>query len=154
MRRVCRTAAFLALVLIPVPAAAQQPAQQAKPDSATAAAMAAAAKFLAQAQAEGQMAATGVGTGGWFGGGFASGLFLGLIGTGVSYALASSSSAELPPDKRLAIVSQPLAYQQSYEKGFADKVRSRRKGSALTGGLLGTATFLVIYLSAMSGNGY
>lgn len=154
MRRACRTATLVALVLIPARVAAQQPAQQAKPDSATVAAMTAAATLLAQAQAEGQMAAVGVGTGGWFGGGFASGLLLGLIGTGVSYALASSSNAELPPDRRLVITSQPLAYQQAYEKGFADKVRSKRRTSALTGGLLGTATILVIYLSAAADGGY
>jgi hypothetical protein len=150
MRRARRAIAFLALVLIPAAVTAQQPVQQAAPDSATAAALA----MLAQAQLAGQTAAMSVGSGGWFGGGFVSGVFLGLIGTGVSYALASSSSAELPPDRRLTITSQPLAYQQAYEKGFADKVRSKRKSSALTGGLLGTATFLVIYLSATSSNGY
>jgi hypothetical protein len=110
--------------------------------------------MLTQAQAEGQLAATSVGTGAWFGGGFASGLLLGLIGTGVTYAIAANSNAELPPDRRLLVMNQPLAYQQAYEKGFADKVRSKRRTSALTGGLLGTATILVIYLSAISDSGY
>jgi hypothetical protein len=150
MRRACRTLALLALALIPATTAAQQPTLQATPDSATAAALA----MLAQAQVDGQMAATNVGTGGWFGGGFVGGILLGLIGTGATYAFASSSNVELPPDRRLVVVSRPVAYQQAYEKAFGDKVRSKRRTSALTGGLLGTATLLVIYLSAASDSGY
>jgi hypothetical protein len=151
MHRVRRATALLALVVAPAAAAgAQHPTQQAVPDSATSAALA----MLAQAQADGQMAATNVGTGGWFGGGFAGGIILGLIGTGATYAFAASSNVELPADKRLGLVSRPTAYQQAYEKAFGDKVRSKRKTSALTGGLLGTATLLVIYFSASSDGGY
>jgi hypothetical protein len=150
MRLARRTIALLALVLIPAIAAAQQPAQQAISDSATAAALA----MLAQAQVDGQMAAANVGTGGWFGGGFLGGLLLGLIGTGATYAFASSSHVELPPDKQLIVVSRPAAYQQAYTKAFGDKVRSKRKTSALTGGLIGTATLVVVVLSAASDGGY
>ena len=139
-------APLAAVALLAPPAAAQQAAQQGKSDSA---AMAAAATLLAQAHADGGMAATNVGTGGWFGGGFASGVFLGLIGTGVTWAIAANSNVELPLDKRLLITSQPVTYQHVYEKSFADKVKSKRKSSALTGGLLGTATFVLIYLSAI-----
>jgi hypothetical protein len=150
MRLAGRTIALLALALIPATTAAQAPTQQAMSDSATAAALA----ILTQAQAEGQAAAMNVGTGGWFGGGFVGGVLLGLIGTGVTYAFASSSNVEVPPDRRLLVVSRPVAYQQAYEKAFGDKVRSKRKVSALTGGLLGTATLLVIYISAASDGGY
>jgi hypothetical protein len=96
------------------------------------------------------MAATNVGTGGWFAGGFASGVILGIIGTGLTWALAANSHVELAPDKRLLISNQPVPYQQAYEMAYGDRVKSKRKTSALTGGLLGTATFLVIYLSAIN----
>jgi hypothetical protein len=59
---------------------------------------------------------------------------------------------ELVPDKRLLIASQPITYQHMYEKAYGDKVKSKRKSSALTGGLLGTATVLVIHLSATGGD--
>jgi len=133
----------LTLLLTPV-AAAQQTAQQGQADSVAAAA----AALIAQAQTEGALAATNVGTGGWFAGGFASGVVLGLIGTGVTWAIAGSSDATLPADRRLLIANRPTAYQQFYEKSYGDKVKSKRKTSALVGGLVGTATFLVIYLSA------
>jgi hypothetical protein len=154
MRRVCRAAALVGLVLIPTRASGQQPRPTSEPDSANAAAVAAAAAMLTRAQVEGQAAAASVRTGGWFGGGLASGLLLGVIGAGITYAIASTGNVELPPDKRLLILSQSTSYQQAYEKGFADKVRSKRRASALTGGLLGAATGLVIYLIVASDSGY
>jgi hypothetical protein len=141
-----------ALALLAPAAAAQQPAQQGRRDSLSVGEPAAAsAALFAQAQSDGRVAAASVGTGRWAIGGFASGFFVGLIGTGVSWALAGSTNAEVPPEKRLLIASQPIAYQQAYEKGFADKVRSNRKSAALTNGLLGTALFLTIFVSATSG---
>jgi hypothetical protein len=144
--------ALTALALLAPAGAAQQLAQQGRRDSVTVADPAAASgALLAQAQSDGRIAAASVGTGRWAIGGFASGFLVGLIGTGVSWGLARSSSAELPPDKRLLIASQPITYQQAYEKGFADKVRSNRKSAALTNGLLGTALFLTIFVSTTSG---
>jgi hypothetical protein len=140
--------ALTTLSLLAPAVAAQQPAQQGRRDSAAVANPAASSAALyAQAQADGRLAAASVGTGGWAIGGF----FVGLIGTGVSWALAGSSGVELPPDKRLHLASQPIEYQQAYEKSFADKVRSKRKSSALTNGLLGTSLFLTIFFSATSG---
>ncbi len=107
-----------------------------------------------QATAEGQAAAANIGSSGWFAGGFASGVVLGLIGTGITWALAANSQVEVAPDKRLLISSRSATYQQLYEKAYGDKVKSKRKVSALTGGLLGTATILVVYLSAMASDGY
>ncbi|MDQ3996362.1 MAG: hypothetical protein M3303_05035 [Gemmatimonadota bacterium] len=143
--------AVTAVALLAPPAAAQQPTQQGRRDSVAVADPAASAALFLQAQADGRMAAARAGTAGWAIGGFASGFFVGLIGTGVSWALAGSSHVELPADQRLLIVSQPVTYQQAYEKGYADRVRSKRKSSALTNGLLGTALFLTIFVSATSG---
>jgi len=161
MQRRSILAPFAALALIAAPLAAQQPpqqqptqqpSQQGALDSAAVAAQAAA--LVIQATAEGQAGAANVGSSGWFAGGFASGLVLGLIGTGITWALAANSHVDLATDKRLLISSRSTTYQQLYEKAYGDKVKSKRKVSALTGGLLGTATILAIYLSATSGDGY
>jgi hypothetical protein len=157
MKRYSILSPLAALVLLAAPVAAQQPAQQQPAQQGTldsAAVAAQAAALVAQAHGDGQMAAANVGTGGWFAGGFASGVVLGLIGTGITWAIAANSAVEVPPDKRLLLANKPVAYQQLYEKAYGDKVKSKRKISGITGGLLGTATFLVIYLSAMSGDGY
>jgi hypothetical protein len=156
MKRWSILAPIIALVLLTAPAAAQQPTQQPSQQGAldSAAVAAQAAALVAQAHGEGQMAAANVGTGGWFAGGFASGVVLGLIGTGITWAIAANSGVELAPDKRLLISSRSATYQQLYEKAYGDKVKAKRKVSALTGGLLGTATFVVIYLSAVAGDGY
>jgi hypothetical protein len=151
MRRSLFPVLAATLLLAPL-AAAQEPAQQGKLDSASAAAAAAAA--LAQGKADGQAAAATVGTESWYFGGFLSGLLVGLIGTGVSYALAASSGVELPPERRLLVSSQAAPYQQAYEKAYVGKVKSKRKSNALTGGLLGTATFLTIYFSIVNNNSY
>jgi hypothetical protein len=153
-------APIAALVLVAAPVAAQQPPQQLPQqpsqqgvlDSAAVAAQAAA--LVLQATAEGQTAAANVGSSGWFVGGFASGIVLGLVGTAITWALAANSEVEVAPDKRLLISSRSATYQQLYQKAYGDKVKSKRKVSALTGGLLGTATILTIYLSAMASDGY
>jgi hypothetical protein len=144
--------ALTTLALLVPAVGAQEPAQQGRRDSVVVADQAAAAAALfVQGQADGRKAGAAVGTGRWAIGGFASGFLVGLVGTGVSWALAGSSNVDLPPDNRLAVAGQPITYQQAYEKAFADKVRSNRKSAALTNGLLGTALFLTIFVSATSG---
>jgi hypothetical protein len=153
MRRALTAAAVSALVLLGPRLAV---AQQAKTDSAAAdQALIAAAALLAQARADGQTAGAKVSTGGWFGGGFVSGLVLTLLGTGIAYAVAADSKVELPPDQRLLITSRPFAYQQAYADGFREKVKSKRKSSALKGGLVATSAWVVLFIVASaSGDGY
>ena len=136
------------LPLMAAPLHAQQPTQQAKPDS-VAVALATPA-LIVQAQADGTKSGRIIGTGGWFAGGFVSGLLLGVIGTGITWALASSSDVQVPPDSRLLIINQPITYQQVYEKSFADKVKMKRKSSALRGGLVGTGIGLVLFIASVA----
>jgi flavin-dependent dehydrogenase len=96
----------------------------------------------------GRAAGERVGTGGTFVGGFAGGFFLGLIGTGIAYAVASGSDAQLPALDAARLAQATADYQLAFRQGFEERVRSRRKGAALTGGLLGTATIVVLLLSA------
>jgi len=86
------------------------------------------------------------GTGGSFVGGFAGGLLLGLIGTGIAYA------AQGPADVPVAYAADAQKYGSEYvlgfQQGFAEKSKKKKRGAALTGGLLGTGALVVLVLSA------
>lgn len=120
-------------------------AQQAQPSGVT---QAGNAEIMAKGRMDGQGAAQTKGTGGWMTGGVVTGLFTGLIGTAIIWAVAGSSDVGIPADRRLQIASEPPTYQQSYEMGYGEKLKSKRKGAALGGGLLGTAAFVLLLLSA------
>jgi hypothetical protein len=125
-------------------------AQQQQPSAVTQSGVA--SDVMAKGQLDGQSAAQSVGTGGWMAGGVVTGLFTGLIGTAVIWAVAGSSDVSVPADRRVQIANEPPTYQQSYESGYGQKLKSKRKASALGGGLLGTAAFVLIYISATSGD--
>jgi hypothetical protein len=118
--------------------AQQQPAPAALSSNASAA-------ELAKARLDGEVAATNAG--GWFGRSVVIGALSGIIGTTITYAVAASSTPQLPTEKKLAIADKPQDVQVMYEKGYADKVRSKRKSTALGGGLLGTAAFVAFVFS-------
>ena len=84
---------------------------------------------------------------GWMAGGFVSGILLGLIGTGISWAMASSSSVD--------VNRVPDGVEAScYRDGYTSKAKSKNSSNALTGGLLGTAVLVVLVVSAASGSSY
>jgi hypothetical protein len=84
---------------------------------------------------------------GWMAGGFVSGILLGLIGTGISWAMASSSTVE---NNRV-----PDGVEAScYRDGYTSKAKSKNGTNALTGGLLGTAVLVVLVVSATRGSTY
>lgn len=118
--------------------AQQQPAPAALSSNASTA-------ELAKARLDGEVAATNAG--GWFGRSVVIGALSGIIGTTITYAVAASSTPQLPTEKKLAIADKPQDVQVMYEKGYADKVRSKRKSTALGGGLLGTAAFVAFVFS-------
>jgi hypothetical protein len=126
-------------------------AQQQQPAGATQAGMPSAAEIMAKGRLDGTSAAQSVGTGGWMAGGVVTGLFTGLIGTAIIWAVAGSSDVSVPADRRVQIADQPPTYQQQYEQGYGEKLKSRRKGAALGGGLLGTAALVLLVVSSGSG---
>lgn len=126
-------------------------AQQSNPVAVTqASADVSTAELTAKGQVDGQAAAQNVGTGGWMAGGVVTGLVTGLIGTAVIWAVAGSSDVSVPADRKLEIASQASTYQRGYETAYGQKLKSRRKGAALGGGLLGTAAFVLLYVSVTS----
>jgi len=127
-------------------------AQQTQPAAVTQSGTPSNSELMARGRLDGQSAAQQVGIGGWMTGGVVTGVFTGLIGTVVIWAVAGSSGVSVPADRRVSIADQPATYQQSYEAGYSEKLKSRRKGAALGGGLLGTAAFVLLYVSANSGS--
>ena len=117
-----------------------QPIVQPTPADAseTAATAAAAGRELAESQS----------SAGWFVGGLASGVALGLIGTAIIYAAASNSGATMPSAQQSVLATKSPLYSESFTRSFREQMKSRHKSSAVGGGLLGTAAFVVIYLSA------
>lgn len=145
---VCIAVAVVAVAVLPGAVAGQSaPAPSAPQGAAT---VDVTPEMIARAQVDGRAAA--MNTGGWFGRSVVIGALTGLIGTAVMVGVASGSGVELPPEQKLAVARQPLLVQQTFEKGYADAVRSKRKSSSWGGGLLGTAAFVVLLLSS-SGSG-
>ena len=86
-------------------------------------------------------ASSGHHSGGWFWGGVGSGLLLSLIGTGIITAVGASSD---PQPKEVPAGYDPACYRDGYQS----KAKSKNTISALTGGLVGTAIWVVIYSAA------
>lgn len=125
-------------------------AQQQQPSAVTMAGSAAPSELMAKGRLDGQTSAQGVGTGGWMVGGVVTGVLTGLIGTAIIWAVAGSSDVSVPADRRLVIVDENATYQQAFEAGYGEKLKSKRKSAALGGGLLGTAALVLIVLSSGS----
>ena len=140
---------MLLLAASALPAAAQQaPDQNPAPHTVQPATLSDPAPDLfAQGTLDGQAAAEDKGTAGWAVGGFVSGVGLGLIGTGVTYALAAGSKPKPPANKLAAIQSPDANYRLAYQNAYESGVKRKRKRSALVGGLVGTATFVAVILA-------
>lgn len=92
---------------------------------------------LRNAQAEGKEAAYEVGT--WFGRSMLIGALTGLVGTGITYAVASGSRPpQLSRDQELIIANEPIEWRRMYENAYLSEAKRRRKKSVLVGGLIGT----------------
>jgi hypothetical protein len=126
--------------------------QQTQPSGVTQASVPSAAELMAKGNLDGQTSAQGVGTGGWMAGGVVTGLLTGLIGTAIIWAVAGSSDVSVPADRRVQIAGENATYQQAYESGYGSKLKSKRKGAALGGGLLGTAALVLLIVSAGDGS--
>lgn len=130
---------LLLLVLLALPLGARTlAAQNAAVDST----------WVALGAAEGGAAAETTGTGIYTASGFVGGLVLGPIGTALTYTLAAGSGTA--PDEDLAekIEREDRGYLLGFQQAYADRLRSRRKRSALLGGATGTALLGVLTYGA------
>ncbi len=87
---------------------------------------------MADGMMEGEMYAERVGTGGNFAVGLLCGALVGLIGTGICYALTGPAS--MSRMQYQAMEGKGSDYRLGFETGFAKKSKSRKRGAALGGG--------------------
>jgi len=84
-------------------------------------------------------------TGGSTVGGLFGGLLLGLIGTGI--AVLAQTKSDPPADYMLQLDGQSDECKYAYIEAFRDANHSKKKSSALTGGLIGTVVIVSIILA-------
>jgi hypothetical protein len=130
----------VAVFITAVPCMAQTPVVDRAPAPAVE------TRSMADGMIAGEVLAGTRGTGGSFAGGFAGGLFLGLIGTGIAYA--AQGPADLPLTARADAQRYGSEYLLGLQQGYAERSKAKKRSSALTGGLLGTATLVLLVLSA------
>ena len=94
-----------------------------------------------RSQLQGKMDASDMHTSGnWFVAGFFSGVLLGLVGTGVTLAIAAGPSPtpkQMPDDPDIDLVC--------YVNGYESKAKGKNMLHAGLGGLLGTAVWVAAY---------
>jgi hypothetical protein len=140
MRYLLAVTLMIGLALAPA-----QGQEAAAPDAATLSV----GEWVAQGMQDGRLAARQQSTGGRFLGGFVAGAGLGLLGTGLVYALASGSP-DVPAEHLVAIQEQPAPYQVAFQEAYKRDIRARRQQNAVIGGLVGTAAFVTVWLVATS----
>ena len=103
---------------------------------------------LADGYTEGKILAEDLSTGGHFLGGFACGFLSGLIGTGILWGVTGGDDVplHLNPD----IEGKGSDYSMGFLRGYKERTKQKKRGARLGGGLLGTAGFVLVYLSATS----
>jgi hypothetical protein len=85
-------------------------------------------------------------TGGSFAGGLGLGLVLGLIGTGIAYAVASEPE---PPYEAISRDMEETC-RSAFIEGYKREGKTRKRSAALTGGFVGTvivATAAFLYVN-------
>jgi hypothetical protein len=110
--------------------------------------------LIAKGSLDGKVAANSRGTGSYFAGGVGYGVLLGLIGTGIGYVLAGHDNVNLPTNQPFMFSDSSETYRRAFTQAYADRVKAKRKSSALAGGLTGTAIIVVVVASIVSSQGY
>lgn len=95
--------------------------------------------------ASGKEDARSMGTAGSTAGGLAGGLLLGLIGAGI--AVLAQSKSDPPAENLMQIQGESEECRYTYLEAFRQESQSKKRSAALTGGLIGTAIVVAIYLA-------
>jgi hypothetical protein len=102
---------------------------------------------IARGSLDGSDAAARRGTSGHFAGGVMAGVLLGLIGTIIVYASADADPPHAPIRPQPVYSDTSAAYTLAFRRAYDDRMRSKRKSSALAGGLLGTAALVAVVVN-------
>ncbi len=101
---------------------------------------------LATGMLEGETLAASKGAGGKLGIGLAVGVLTGLIGTGIGYFVIGPEPMTAEAIQRQA--NKSAEYQMGFKAGWEQKTQTKKRNAFLAGGLLGTAAFVAILVSA------
>ena len=102
---------------------------------------------FAQGYADGKMAAQNRSYTGVMGGGFIYGVFTGVIGTGIIFGL---TKGDAPPGELVSGTGNGSDYRAGFTAGYKEASKKKKRMARLGGGLMGTAAFVIGYLSATS----
>ena len=95
--------------------------------------------------AKGKLDAQDRGTGGSVAGGLVGGFLLGLIGTGI--VVLAQSKSDPPAHLLLELEEEDETCRYTYLESYRNESVSKKRKSALTGGLVGTAIIVAILLA-------
>lgn len=101
---------------------------------------------MADGYTDGRIVAEGRGTTGSFVGGLACGFLTGLIGTGVLWGVTGGD--DIPLHLNANIRGKGSDYSMGFMQGYKERTKQKKRGARLGGGLLGTAGFVLLLLSA------
>ncbi|HET9327408.1 MAG TPA: hypothetical protein VFQ05_11580 [Candidatus Eisenbacteria bacterium] len=97
---------------------------------------------------QGKSDARELGTGGAFTIGLVSGIGLGIIGTALAWGFQGEPDPPKAKTEPLPNVESRLAYSDAYGKAG----KSKKRGAALVGGLIGTAAIVAVVAASGSGS--
>jgi hypothetical protein len=95
---------------------------------------------------DGEALAESTRTGGKLGAGLGIGVLTGLIGTGIGYFVVGP--ARMTPEALERYSNKNPEYQMGFKSAWEKKSQSKKRNAFLVGGLLGTAAFVVVLVSA------
>ncbi len=96
---------------------------------------------------DGRVAAEGRGTAGSFVGGFACGFFTGLIGTGILWGVTGGDDVPIHLMGSSVVQEKGSNYSMGFSQGYKERTKQKKRGARLGGGLLGSATILILIIS-------
>jgi hypothetical protein len=108
----------------------------------------AAASTTAECSEQGRLDATRTSTSGAFTVGLLSGFGLGLIGTGLAWGFQATPR---PDESKLATLPSAEC-REAFRETYGREGKARKRGAALTGGLIGTAIIVTIVVASGSSN--
>jgi hypothetical protein len=95
---------------------------------------------------DGELLGDGIHTGGKVGVGVAIGVLTGLIGTGIGYFVIGPETLSPEAFHRSSLGTPD--YQLGFKSGWEKKTESKKRNAFLAGGLLGTAAWVALLVSA------
>lgn len=80
----------------------------------------------------------------WFAAGVGGGFILGPVGAGLAVGVAETRRTPLPPHQESWLAAADQVYSEVFARAYRERLRARRRRSAIVGGALGTVALGVL----------